>query len=52
VRWDGPRIGALVELGADLRGHLRVHQRLGQNPDPFTQNVGVLFRQELAHETS
>jgi hypothetical protein len=28
-------------LGADLGAHLRVHQRLGEHPNPLTQEVDI-----------
>ena len=40
----------LVGPRADLGAHLCLHQRLGQDPDPFAEQVDVVFLEQLAHE--
>ena len=37
----GPGWGALAVLGTDLGADLGVHQRLGEHPHPFTQEVDI-----------
>ncbi len=43
-------VTSLVGLGADLRAHLGVHQRLSEHANTFSQHIDVVVSKELAHE--
>ncbi|MNC84518.1 hypothetical protein D3C83_00740 [compost metagenome] len=45
-----PRLGALMALGADQPGDLRLHQRLRQHSNPFAQDIAILLLEELANK--
>ncbi len=42
--------GAFVGSGADLRAHLGVHHHLGEHPNAITQQIHVVFFEQLADE--
>ena len=47
----GGALGApLVGRGTDLAGDLGLHHRLGEHPDAFTQQIHVVFLEQLADE--
>ena len=47
----GDALGApLVGSGADLAGDLGLHHRLGEHPNAFTQQIDVVFLEQLADE--
>ena len=45
-----PILAALVALRADQRRDLRLHQRLGEHPDAFPQDIPILLFEQLANE--